>query len=119
MGMVGGTLFTGACYLSVWSLYRLRAALRPILDPGLSRARPFLTAAAAAYAVGMLTLSRTYVVPTYLMLGLACVYPPMAVAHPPLPGLRLDGRLVVRLVAVSVGVVAALYVFVKTFVHWG
>ena len=77
------------------------------------RFRPYLLAACAAYAIGIMALSRAYVQPTYLVVGLAAAYARMAVTVPALPGLRVDGRLLVRIAGVSVAVLVGTYLFVR------
>ena len=111
LGVFGGTLFLGAFGLAALSLLRLKGG------PGLLRARPYLLAVVAGYATGMLTLSRCYVVPTYLILGLATAYGRVVAENAaPLP---LSGRLVARLGAASVAFLVATEVFVRLFANRG
>jgi hypothetical protein len=77
--------------------------------------RPFLLAAIAGYGVGILSLSRVAITPTYLLPGLASVY----VA---LPGVARDGEIprvnrkwILRLVVAGVCTLIVLYVWVKVF----
>jgi len=47
------------------------------LDPNLNRfvrLQPYVAAVLADWMIGTFTLSRCYVVPTYLVLGMACAY---------------------------------------------
>jgi hypothetical protein len=78
LGLFGGTAFLGAFY---WAARLLRRA-RPA-DPGLLRARPFVVAMFAAYAAGIYSLSRDYVIPTYLLLALVTCYVRLAEPAPP------------------------------------
>jgi hypothetical protein len=131
LGMLGGTLFVGAFYFAIHGLFRLKhsptvdaeavadlgdAGERADVDPELHRLHPYLMAMLVAYAVGITFLSRSYIVPTYLLLGLAVVY------------LRLRttgttprwGKLMpLRLVGVSCGFLIVAYTFVRVFVNWG
>jgi hypothetical protein len=115
LGLFGGTMFTGAFFLSAWSLHRLRRTEAAPAEPGEARLRSYLLAAVVAYTVGMLSLSRAYIEPTYLVVGLAGAY----VA---LPGLdrntvlpRLSPKLIALLLGVSVATLAVLYCWVKLF----
>ena len=118
LGFFGGAMFLGAFALAFVSVHRVRKAGK--VDVDLRRLGPYLLAIIAGYAVGMLSLSRTYVVPTYLVLGLAGAYGEIARRNgvePPLP--RVSARLGVRLAALGVLFVAATYCFVRVFGRWG
>ncbi len=97
MGFFGGFFYVGAFALALESFVRYGTGGRHILDPELRRLYPYLFAMLAAYAVGMLSLTLCYIIPTYTMLGLAIVYRRMTVAAPPLPVPRCDASLVLRL----------------------
>jgi O-antigen ligase len=118
LGFVGGTLFLGAFYLAGWSLGRVGARPGPVRAAELRRLRPYLLATVVGYAAAMLSLSRAYVVPTYMTLGLAAVYLRLCGAPAWLPSLRFSPALVRRLTCVSVGSLAAVYAFVRVFVRW-
>ncbi len=126
LGLLGGTLFLGATFLATWSLYRLTwppprvpglpaPPPRKLLDPELRAMHPFLAGALAAYAAGMVSLSLTYVAVTYALFGLAAVFVPLAVTHPPRTLPRFDGPMVVRLGLVAAGFLLATQVFVRVF----
>jgi O-antigen ligase len=79
LGLLGGTAFLGcflAAGLELWSA-RPRPEASDALDSrpqqlrDLIHVRAFVFAALAGYAAGILTLSRQFVAPTYLILGLA------------------------------------------------
>lgn len=116
MGLLGGPLFLGAFFLALWSLRRLGPGTT-LVDPGLRRMRPYLLGCVAAYAVGLLSLSLCYMVPTYLILGLAVAFANMAVCYPPVAPLHFDGKVLTRFATLSAGYLAALYVFVRVFIH--
>lgn len=93
LGLVGGSLYLAAFVAAGVALYRIRPA-----NPLLAALRPFVLAILVGYAGGTFSLSRNYVVPTYLVLGLADAYLRTAVPYPPLgTGLswRTAGRLLV------------------------
>jgi hypothetical protein len=119
LGLFGGTLFLGAFYLALRGLHRFGSRQVHIRDAELRRVRPYLMAIVAAYAACMLSLSRAYITPTYMVLGLAEAYLQMATAAVPLSPARFGARHVVRLVLVSLAFVAASYLFVRLFVRWG
>ncbi|HXT60355.1 MAG TPA: O-antigen ligase family protein [Pirellulales bacterium] len=119
LGFFGGAMFLGAFFYALASLYRLGQGERRFDDPELSRLRVYLLAALAGYSASMLSLSRTEVVPTYLMLGLAAAYLRVARTTPALDDLALSGKLIKQTALVSVAFVAATYVFVRTFARWG
>jgi hypothetical protein len=63
--------------------------------------------------VGMLSSTRSYSIPTYMLLGLAAAHAGVS-AGPEREGIhRVDARLLRRVAAVSVLVLAALYLFMK------
>ncbi len=120
LGFFGGSLFLGAFLYPIWAMYKLGDKKRcELLEPRLARMRPYLLAAVAGYAGAMLSLSRNYIVPTYLILGLATVYLRFAQVSAPLPELKLNQRLAGRLAFASVAFLAGTYVFVRLFARWG
>jgi O-antigen ligase len=118
LGFLGGTLFTGAVYLSLWPMYRLSSLQPQILDPELRRLRPYLLAILAGYAAGMLSISISYHVPTYMLFGLAAVYLRLVGANPRLQLPRFDTQMILRLGTISASVLAGFHVYVRLFVHW-
>jgi O-antigen ligase len=119
LGFFGGSLFLAAFLYPLWAIYRIGdPKCRDLLPPELARMRPYLLAAIAGYAGAMLTLSRNYIVPTYLILGLAAAYLRFVQASVPLPELKLNQRMVGRLAVASVAFLACTYVFVRVFARW-
>jgi O-antigen ligase len=119
LGFFGGTLFLGAFVCAFLALYRLGRSRVETPDPMLRRLRPYLITIVAAYAAGMLSLSRAYIVPTYMTLGLATAYVRLSSDHLPAPVLRFNGQLVQRLILVSLASMVGIYVFVRVFVRYG
>jgi len=128
LGIGGGTLFLGAFYFALQGLYLLRerknAGPEAVdlpgsdeLDPELRRLHPYVLAMVASYAVGILFLSLSYAVPTYMILGLATVYLRLRAGH---GFVSVDwNRLVLpRLAGVSGVFLVVSYTFVRLFVHW-
>ena len=128
LGLFGGCLFVGAFVTAGWSLYRLAPLTRGpppgkkgepdgavLRDPQLQSMQPYLLAGLLAYGLGMLSLSICYMVPTFMMLGMAVAYTQMAgrsavVAPKPL---RFDLFLLARFAAAGFCFLASLYVFVR------
>lgn len=114
LGIVGGTLFLGCFFFPALSLYRLRHLHHELQHPELARLYPFVVAMLMGWTLGLQSLSRAYVVSTYLMLGIQVAYVNLAGAH--LEPRRLlaswDRGHLVRLAACSAVVFLAFNVFV-------
>jgi hypothetical protein len=82
LGLFGGTAFLAAF---AWAGLLLRHVPRSGkgLNPVLLRAWPFVIAMCCAYAAGIFSLSRNYVIPTYMLLGLVTCYLNLARPMPP------------------------------------
>ena len=117
LGVFGGMLFLGAYYLAVAQLWRLgNQRKHGFLDSEMARLHPYVFGVVASWAVGMMSLTLCYILPTYTVLALATGFARTAPVEPPLPATRFDLRLLARLVAVAVGGFACLYLFVRLFV---
>lgn len=114
LGLFGGTLFLGCFFFPALSLWRLRTSLSELQHPELARLYPFVVAMLVGWTVGLQSLSRAYVVSTYLMLGTQVAYANLVGAH--LQPRRLlavwDRSHVVRLATCSALVFVAFNVFV-------
>lgn len=115
LGVLGGTLFLGAFFLALTALRRMGTEGRRIVDPELRRLHPYLTGAIAGYATGMLSLTLNYIVPTYMILGLAAAFCRMTVTQPPVLATRFDLQLVGRFAGIAVLFLVGLTVFVRLF----
>jgi O-antigen ligase len=114
LGFLGGACFVGAFYAAFRTLLQLRRGGAGGRD--LQAIRLCLLAMLSGYGTGLLSLSRCYTVPTYLVLGLVTAYVGATRPVPPPPAQRLDPG---RILAVGALTLAAFYVFVKIFVRWG
>jgi hypothetical protein len=121
--VLGGTLFLGAFYFAIKGMYDLRGGPLPGaepdgIDPELRRLHPFLMATLIAYTVGISFLSRGYIVPTYMVLGLTVVYMRLHTTQVivALPTWTLAAW--PRLGGVSFSFLVASYTFVRMFVKW-
>ncbi len=74
LGFFGGMLFVGAFYHALRTIHRLGSTTVWLADPELRQIRPYLMALITSYALGMMSLTETYIVPTYTVLGLATAY---------------------------------------------
>jgi hypothetical protein len=115
LGFFGGIFFLGGIFFAVLSLYRIHTGGSYILDLEQQRVLPFFLGTVAALAVGMLSLSLCYVVPTYLVLGMTAAYVRVTPVYPPLPPLRFDGKRLGQIIGLSIGFLAFVYVFVRVF----
>ena len=113
LGFFGGMLFLGVFAISAFTLWRLSRQREQIADPTLRQLLPFVCALLVAYGVSMFSLSRCYVVPTYLMAGLAASYLRLAVPPATFKLPAFDGRMLQRLVAGEVAMIGATYLFIK------
>jgi O-antigen ligase len=123
LGLIGGTLFLGAFYFALKGLYDLRQrananADADEIDPELRRLHPFLLATVIAYTVGICFLSRSYIVPTYMILGLAVVYMRLHTTQVAIAPLAWNRLVWPRLAGVSFSFLIASYTFVRIFVKW-
>jgi putative inorganic carbon (HCO3(-)) transporter len=109
-GLIGGAVFLGVFAVAVAALWH--AARR---DAGLA---PYLFALTVGYVVGMLSLSRNYVVPTALVLGLATAYLNVADREPP-AWYRVDRRLALVVVVLGVAGLVGVKAFVTLFARFG
>jgi hypothetical protein len=130
LGFVGGTLFVGTFFVALWGLHRQRAAHAAGRDAELARMRPYLLAIIAGFAIGLLSSTRSYAIPTYSLLAIAAVYlnlsggaargPAPAAAPAPAPApLHVNAWLVRRMTAASLAVLLATYVYVRIALRLG
>jgi hypothetical protein len=119
LGLVGGTCFLSAFLLGVWHTYQLRPARVPVLPNILVGIYPAVLAILAGYAFGLLTSSRNYVMPTYLLLGLTAAYQQIASGWAPGLAPCISGRLGLRLAIASGLILATVYLTAQAMVRWG
>lgn len=121
LGVVGGTMFFGMFFFNFLGLYRYRWVKDEIQDQDLQSFYPFQFALLVGWTVGLLSLSRCYVVPTYLALALPTAFLNLAsVRLVPQRVFFLWDRLhVAKLTVSSAGCLFGIFVFVKVFARWG
>jgi hypothetical protein len=133
LGLFGGTLFLGAFYFALRGLYSARPDAEdpdePEVRPGaavtpppesaeLRRLHPYLLAMLVSYAVGIAFLSRSYIVPTYLLLGLAVAFMRLRAAGTVTRTPAWCKLVLPRLIGISFCFLIASYTFVRLFVNW-
>ncbi|WP_299461663.1 O-antigen ligase family protein [uncultured Gimesia sp.] len=125
LGIFGGTLFIGCFFFAGLGLYRLARFQssnkgRPIFrNPELERYLPYAGAILAAWCGGMMSLSRCYVVPTYMIVGVSAAYLNLAGASlaKPTPVIYWNKQHLIRLVGVSLSLLIALFIIVRIFAN--
>lgn len=117
LGFLGGAFFVGAFYfaiLSPWTIGRQRLAYAAAYgESALGRLQPCIFAIVAAAAASLMSLSRCYTASTYISLGLAATYTAQAARAGYLPPNMLGLRQYGRLIALSAGFLALVYVYIK------
>lgn len=74
LGIIGGTMYLGCFLMPALALFRTRRWKPERFHDLLRHWRPFLAAALAGWCVAMFSLSRCYVPPTYLLVGILTSY---------------------------------------------
>jgi hypothetical protein len=113
LGLFGGTLFFGAFFFAAIVVLRLVRHRDWVPEVEMRRLLPYLFAIVVAYIVGILSLSRIEAVPTYLILALVTATSSLVAIQAPVFTLRLDGRLMQRLVLGSAAFLFMAYLFVR------
>ena len=117
LGLIGGTLFVGCFFFPALTLWRLRHERHQLTYPELQRLYPFVVAMFAGWTMSLQSLSRVYIVSTYLMLGVQVAYLNLVTMH--LEPRRLvtswDRSHLLRLAACSLLVFGFFNVFVIVF----
>jgi hypothetical protein len=83
LGLFGGTMFFGLFFFIGMQLYRMGRLPEPVLNEELLRMRPYICGMIAGWCMSIFSLSRCYVVPTYLMVGCCAAYLNLVWIHTP------------------------------------
>jgi hypothetical protein len=83
-----------------------------------ARIGPVVFAIVGATIAGMLSSTRSYTIPTYMVLGLASAYLALLGPAPEIAVRRFDIRFVRHIVAVGIIVLLALYTYVRLNVRF-
>lgn len=113
MGLLGGACFMGILFLPLWALQRLRPPLVDLQDHDMKRLRPYLIAIVVSTIVSLLSISRCYTVPTYMIPAVVVAYLRIIARQYPAALPQVEGRLLIRLVSVYLCVLAATYLLVR------
>lgn len=117
LGLIGGIVFVGAFYTPLVVLRCKPSGMRsPGVEGLLERWRPGLLAVLWGYAVGLCSLTRTYTVSTYLILGLGSAYCMLRAARQPQAVPSLTCSYLKQVVLVGVGCLGFFYVVVRVLV---
>lgn len=120
LGVVGGAIFFGCFYFPAYAFYRIKRDPIPIEHPELARMLPYIAAILAAWCMGMASLSRCYVAPTYMVVGVCAAYLNLVGYHRavPRPLQTLNIYSVRRWAVCSIGLLACCFLFVKVFARY-
>ncbi len=105
-------------YLALSSIFRLGSRKYRILDPELAHLHPHFAAMLSAYTAGMFSIAVGYLLPTFMVLGLATVFISLVRTTPPFFKHALNVRLVLLMILLSLAVVICIYGYVRLFVNW-
>jgi riboflavin transporter FmnP len=117
LGLIGGAIFMGAFWSSVWSQWKLRDRKNPMLqlfaNDSFRRIPPFLLAGAFGFAISQLSISRMYVLPTYLVFGACnvCTLESLKLGIPPV--IEINQRLFRQLALVSIVFLVGVNLFIR------
>lgn len=117
LGIFGGTIFFACFFLAAVQHYRMGRLPDPVYHADLVRMRPYLAGVLAGWCMSMFSLSRCYVVPTFLVLALQAAYFNLVWIHTPSgrPLALWDRWLMMRVVSASACTFVGLYVFTMIF----
>jgi putative inorganic carbon (HCO3(-)) transporter len=118
-GFLGGILFSGMCVLGLGLVFRQRSERFTYYSPTLAALQPFLLAMLADYLMCMFSLTRNYVEPTYLMLGLMTTFLRLSYNQEELSWYKMDLRMTILISGLGLLVYVALKVFLMMFVQFG
>lgn len=117
-GVLGGTFFFAAFYLTTRGLYRLKSQTMRPNDPELWPLHPFILAMVVGTIVSQFSSSREYSLPTYMILGLGELYLAMAAQEIPESATRVTSRLATRVCVLSLCFLASLHLYTKFNAHF-
>ncbi len=120
LGIFGGTCFVGLVYLAISQLLRLRHHEAAIQDPEMRRLRSYLLGIVCGFCAGILSLSRCYIVPTYLVFGLAAAFVSQVqvVEDKPSPLWEFNSSLFMRLCGIGITALLVLEFGSRLMVRW-
>ena len=113
LGVIGGTFFFGCFFFAAIQLYRMVRIPDGIVNEDLLRMRPYIVAMLVGWGTSLFSLSRCYVVPTYLVFGICSAYLNLVWIHTQSgePLIIWNRNYLFRLTACSAATFVGLYVF--------
>lgn len=119
LGLFGGIAFVGAFWYVLWHLYKLKGREDEILEPGLRKLRPCLLAGTAGACLGMMTVSRCYIQPTYFLLGMGMCF--LKIVDQEVPGAAppMDRKTFKSLVQMSLLYLIVIYTYARFGARFG
>lgn len=121
LGFFGGTFFLGCFLFAAYGLFRIQWHRVQITHPELVNMMPYIGALLAGWCMGMVSLSRCYVVPTFVVVAIAASFLNLVQQHSIVNGriLRWNAGNSVRLISGSVCTLMAAFLFVRLFANYG
>lgn len=117
LGMFGGALFLGAFAFGVVALWKLREPLRLFFggtaDASFYRLHPYMLALICGSCISMFSISRSYIAPTYMLLGIVDAYILEAQRRGLPPVVTITGRRLAELLVWSVLFLVVIYIFIR------
>jgi putative inorganic carbon (HCO3(-)) transporter len=113
LGFFGGTLFVGIYFLAFYSLFRLGRDESVAVDPELRSMRPYVIAMVVGYVVSLYSISRIYGNTPYVAVGLAEIYSRVSTIDSPESRLKLNGRILAKMLGASVGFLIFIHLFLR------
>jgi hypothetical protein len=117
LGLVGGAIFLGTFWFAAISFWKLRQRIknegRFTTSVAFRRLHPYLATILCGFAVSMFSLSRAYVEPVYLGLGVANVYFLDANRRGLAATVQVTSRRLGQLAAGSIAFLVFIYLFIK------
>lgn len=119
LGLFGGIAYFSAFWYVIANIYKLKAREDEFLEPGLSKFRSCLLASTVGACVGMMTVSRCYVMPTYFLMGTGACY--LNIVDQEIPGTAppLDRQTVKSLVKASLIYLVLIYSYARFSARFG
>lgn len=118
LGLFGGTIFFGCFFFAFLQLIQQFRAPELTSDRELRGRTATALAILTGATVSLLTLSRSYITPTYMVLSIAAATARLNGVALDLPLTKLSFRLSQRLAVASATFFAATYLFVRIMVRW-
>ncbi len=113
LGFLGGTLFLTVFAFSLRTLHSLQDDKKLRMQSRLCGVSHILTGAFAAFAVGFLSLSRCYFVPTYMLFGLATSYFNLIEGKRSQKAETINQRSLLRYLGISMVTLIGLHLFLR------